>query len=293
MTASSRTPATVGSKRRKQPLARRLVQPFVAPFREKQGGAALDECEHRQVDCGTCTLEFYLPKPRFGVGPGDPDTVNLDRDESFPESAGEKRTDHAMVCLGASNWNYSRPKFEVTRLLPIPQEPYVTVTAVWQLERVKNGIQLESGNLNQLEQYLRDDYYAFLESEGGDNWEIRKEIQQDLGARGRGWSQEEIDDEIAPQLIAAPASYEVQTFNGTSWLRYCWAPKQQYPRALYYTCLVAPNTLLTVSFNLTEMVGSSLEHWWEPLLADAEALLQGTAVHGAKQLDQTPSPNAG
>lgn len=258
-------------------LLDKLLKPIRAPFKEILGGPALENCVRQFVDCGRVQVEFFLPEASFGSDDGYPDHINLAHDAFNDISRGDKRTQHEIIKLGISNWKYGRPRLQPSRFLPVPQDPYVIVTAYWQLERVKNDIALETGNTEMLEQYLKDDYHAYLESEGGRNWKIRARTQEEM--EPRGWDQESIDEEIAIQLFDSPKQYERMQYNDTTWLRYNWAPRQNYPKALNYTCVLTPSVLLTVSFSLTEMTGASLKHWWSPLVEDSEILMQGVKLH--------------
>lgn len=226
---------------------------------------------------GQSGLSSFLPDADFGSDDGYPDTIDLATDPFTDISMGDKRTKHEIIKLGVSNWKYGRPKLELTRFLPIPQEPYVIVTAFWQLERIKNGIQLEVGNTALLEQYLRDDYHSHLESAGGINWKIRTETQAEFEGRGR--PQQFIDKDIAVQLFEGPKEYQPLEFNGTTWLRYNWAPRHNYPKALNYTCVLTPEFLLTFTLTLTQMLPASLKHWWSPLVEDSEILMEGVKLH--------------
>lgn len=255
----------------------RLARPLTAPFKDVLGGPALEHCAHRHVHCGTVDVEFFLPAPSFGGGTQFPDRVDLSDESRLDASLGDLRTAHRVIELGVSNWKYGRPRLELSRFLPVPQEPYVIVTAFWQLERIKNDIQLEVGNTSLLEQYLRDDYHAYLETEGGMNWKIRTGTQAEFEGRGR--PQRFIDQDIAVQLLDPPVAYEPLDYNGTTWLRYNWAPRANYPKALNYTCTLTPDYLLTVSLALTQMIPGSLKHWWSPLVEDSEVLMQGTKLH--------------
>ena len=276
MTKLAVTIPPVKYRRTSPSLLKRLTRPFTAPFREILGGPDLNHCAHRKVNCGVVDVEFFLPAASFGGEAEYPANVDL-KNIPAPETAYEYRTEHDILRLGVTNWKYGRPKLEPTRFLPIPQEPYVIVTTSWQLERVKNGLALEVGNTAILEQYLKDDYYAHLESEGGRNWKIRTRTQTEL--EPRGWDRESIDEQIAAQLFTPPKNYEPLCFNEVNWLRYIWAPRQNYPKALCYTCALTPSFLLTVSFGLTEMTGASLKHWWSPLVEDSEILVQGVKLH--------------
>ncbi len=143
----------------------------------------------------------------------------------------------------------------------------------------ENSIQLEIGNIAMLERYLRDDYVAYLESEGGRNWRTRKRINEEHGPSGRNSSQDLIDSFIDSWLWEAPSTYTALDLNGQNWLQYNWAPKQNYPKSLLYTCVLAPDTLFTVRFHLAQMIGGSLKHWWSPLVEDTELLMQGVKVY--------------
>lgn len=277
MADPNRIPPDVVYRRGPQPFLKRLAQPLTAPFKQIQGGPALEHCAHRVVDCGTVDVEFFLPAPSFGGGTRFPEKLDLDNPPQMEPSIGDQRTAHKVIDLGVSNWKYGRPKLELSRFLPIPQEPYVVVTAFWQLEQIKNNIQLPVGNAQLLEQYLRDDYHSHLESVGGINWKIRTETQAEFEGRGR--PQQFIDKDIAVQLFEGPKEYQPLKFNGTTWLRYNWAPRHNYPKALNYTCVLTPEFLLTFTLTLTQMIPGSLKHWWSPVVEDSEILMQGVKLH--------------
>lgn len=257
-------------------LLGKLLKPIRAPFREILGGPALEHCTHRLVDCGPVRVEFFLPDADFGSDDGYPDAINLATDSFTDISRADKRTNHQIIKLGVSNWKYGRPKLEMSRFLPIPQEPYVIITAYWQLEQIKSNIRLEVGNTALLEQYLHDDFVSHLENEGGLNWKVRTRTQAEM--EPRGWDQESIDDKVAGQLFDPPKIYEPKSYNGTTWLRYNWAPRANYPKALNYTCTLTPDVLLTFSLALTEMIPGSLKHWWSPVMEDSEILMQGVKL---------------
>lgn len=249
-------------RRGKQPLLKRLLNPFKAPFTEVLGRPNLQDSIHQRVDCGHLEAEFYCPRAAMGHSDDYPEEVDLNNDRLFDRTNIDERTSHKLLKLAGSNWGYAPPRLHLSRFLPVPQEPYIIVTAFWNLERVKNGIQLDVGNMEMLEQYLRDDYYAFLESEGGHNWTVRKNEYEEMGPSGRNAPQEVIDSFIAAQIHTPPRAYETLSYNGQPWLRYRWAPRQNYPDGLIYTTALTPNTLFTVYFSLTEMLGGCLKHWW-------------------------------
>jgi hypothetical protein len=266
-------------RRGNKPLLKRLIRPVTAPFTDVLGGPNLNNCTYHHVACGSLDIEFFRPHAAWGARDGYPRHVLLNDDAVFDRDDCDDRTGHHFLKLGGSNWTYREPKLAANKLLPIPREPYVIVTAYWQLERVKNGIQLQVANTEMLEQYLRDDYFAHLESEGGKNWETRKKFHEEYGPNGRNSPQEMIDSFIASWVWKAPATYTVLAFNNQPWLRYNWAPKLIAPASLLYTCILTPTTLFTVRFHLAEMTPNSLKHWWSPVVEDTELLMQGVKVH--------------
>jgi hypothetical protein len=267
-------------RRGNKPLLKRLIHPFKAPFTEVLGGPNLDNCTHHNVDCGPLDVEFYMPRAAIGGNQAYPREVNVNRESAFVKSGVKQdRTNHYVCELGVSNWAYREPKLSANKLLPIPREPYVIVTAYWQLERVKNGIQLQVANTEMLEQYLRDDYFAHLESEGGHNWKVRKNEYEEMGPQGRNAPQEVIESFIATQSWSPPQAYKLLNFNGHAWLQYNWTPMVIAPQSLLYTCVLTPDTLFTVRFSLVEMTPNSLKHWWSPVVEDTELLMQGVKIH--------------
>lgn len=149
----------------------------------------------------------------------DPEDQNLRY-----KASGECRTKHQRIRLSAATWNYTASKF--LRLTKLYMEPFVVVSAVWSLEKLKYDTQLEVGNLDRLEQYLREDYTRTLEEEGGANWSIRNRMEELYGPSGRNTSRDTIDSFIAAKLHQTPKIYDRISFNSQQWLRYIWSPKK-------------------------------------------------------------------
>jgi hypothetical protein len=261
----------------------RKLRAMIAPFKPLRGGPLLDDCSHQHVDCGSVDIDFFLPRAYLGTD-AYPSKIDLDDDRFFDDCASDKRTKHIYATIGVSNWSYYSPFWDINRLLPIPQDPYVIITAIWQIERVKRGVMLEVGDVAGLERYLRDDYELFLESEGGRNWELRRDVKEEFGTLDHLEPEEAqafVDSQIKLVLLSAPNTYETLVFNGVPWLRYIWDEQQSLPTAINYSRTLSSRTILTVYFGISHMSGGGGRHyarWREAFLRDSEALMSGLTI---------------
>jgi hypothetical protein len=209
----------------------------------------------------------------MGPGPADPDQVILNDSEFGISRLSEPRTYHPIIKLAVSNWAYQQPRWLFSRLFPFEHPPYAITTAHWQLERVKHGIQLVPGDSVMLEDYLRHDYTAYLESEGGPNWKLREETYNGKTITGDPLPQYQIDDILRCHLQTPPSNYEMLTCNDLRWLRYLWEPRG-LPDTLNYTTTLLPDVLLTASFHVGSMNPEPWENWWGLFLEDCENLVK-------------------
>jgi hypothetical protein len=272
----SKSPApTTPFKRCPQPWYKRVT----AAFHAAQGGIPIARVLPRQIDCGQFILGFLEPSAAFGEGMGtpDPDHVNLDAGNFTGTNLSDFRAYHRTINLATSNWIYHMPRWHSSRILPLPNPPYAVITAHWQLERVKHDIQLKPDDMAMLEDYLRHDYVAYLESEGGPNWKLRDETYKGKTISGAPLPQYQIDDILAAGLQSPPSSYEPLTSNGMHWLRYLWDPMQGMPDALVYTTTLLPDVLLTVCFHIARMNSEPWEDWWDLFMEDCEILVKTIA----------------
>ena len=208
------------------------------------------------------------------MGTPDPDHVSLD-DSAFTETdLNDSRACHKTIRLGLSNWIYHLPRWHSSRVYPVPHPPYAIITAHWQFERVKHGIQLRPDDTSMLESYLRHDYTAYLESEGGPNWKVREKAYKGKTIVGDPLPQYQIDDILECDLWAPPQSYETLTCNNLHWLRYLWDPTQGMPDTLNYTTTLLPDVLLTVDFHIARMNSEPWEDWWDLFQEDCENLVK-------------------
>lgn len=246
-----------------------------AAFRDPRGGIPVARVIHREVDCGPFIVTFLEPSSAFGDGMGTPDSVqvSLQPDTFTVTNLGTARAGHQAVDLGVSNWIYGLPRWQLSRILPVPHPPYAVITAHWQLERVKHGIQIDRCDLKMLEDYMRHDYTSHLESEGGFNWNMRKEAHSEKTLSGAPLSQSRIDDTLRYSLLNPPVSYEILESNGLHWLRYFWEPRG-VEEMLIYTTIVLPDLLLTVSFHIGRMNSEPKNEWWTLFLEDCDILVK-------------------
>ena len=272
---TKRPAPTAPFQRRTKPWYKRVTAAFHAP----QGGIPAARAKPRRVDCGPFTLSFLQPSAAFGEGMGtpDPDNVILDDAAFTGMNISNARAYHRIINLATSNWIYHLPRRHSSRIYPVPHPPYAVITAHWRLERVKHGIQLAPHDLTMLEDYLRHDYTAYMESEGGPNWQVRDKAYKGKTISGDPLPQYRIDEDIAYGLLTPPLSYEPLTCNGMHWLRYLWAPRPAMPDTLNYTTTLLPDLLLTVNFHIARMNSEPWEDWWELFLEDCEILVKTVA----------------
>jgi hypothetical protein len=247
---------------------RRLTAAFHAP----QGGPPEAEVIPHRIDCGSLVLRFPEPLSVYGSGPADPDQIDLDDGEFAISELDVDRTCHPTIELAVTAWIYKLPRWHYARALPIPIPPYADITAHWQLERVKHGIRLKPGDSAMLEDYLRHDYIAYLESEGGPNWKVREEAYKGKTLAGDPLPQYRIDYEIEHGVWSPPEDYAPLVCGPLHWLRYFWNPHGR-PRAIHYTTALLPDVLLTACFRIGD-THSEWEAWWNLFQEDCENLVK-------------------
>lgn len=260
----------------------RKLRTMIAPFKPLRGGPLLDDCTHQHVDCGSVDIDFFLPRAYFGTG-SRPSRIDLEDEKSFSGRASKERAEHAYAKIGGSNWSYYGPFWDIKRYLPIPQGPYAIITPIWQIERVKHGMRLDVGDMGGLERYLREDYELFLESEGGRNWELRRDVKEEFKTMHPEDAQAIIDYQLKHMLLSPPDTYETLLFNGLPWLRYVWneQPGRSLPTAFNYSRTLSDRSILTVYFGITYMSsggGRDYARWRKTFLRDSEALMGGLTI---------------
>ncbi|WEN14270.1 hypothetical protein PY254_13620 [Rhodanobacter sp. AS-Z3] len=258
--------------RKPWPWYKRVTAAFTAP----QGGIPTARAIPRQVDCGPFILAFLEPSSAFGETIGAADSVSLGEDAFTGTNLSDWRSYHKTIKLAVSNWVYQLPRWNIARLFPVPHPPYAIITAYWQLERVKHGIQLDPENVAMLEDYLRHDYVSYLDSEGGPNWQLRDQTYRGKTISGDPLPQYQIDNILDNSLQRPPGSYEVVTSNGLRWLRYLWEPAGMR-NTLNYTTILLPDVLLTASFHITHMNSEPGADWWSLFMEDCEILVKTIA----------------
>ena len=263
----------------------RKLRMMIAPFKPLRGGPLLDDCTHQHVDCGSVDIDFFLLRAYLGTDVY-PSKIDLDDDRFFDDCASDKRTKHIYATIGVTNWSYYSPLWDINRYLPIPHDPYAIITTIWQIERVKRGMRLDVGDMAGLERYLRDDYELFLESEGGRNWKLRRDIKKEFGALAHLEPEEAqafVDSQIELVLLSPPSTYETLLFNGLPWLRHVWneQPGRSLPTAFNYSRTLSDRSILTVYFGINHMSGGGGRHyarWRKTFLRDSEALMGGLTI---------------
>jgi hypothetical protein len=261
----------------------RKLRAMIAPFKPLSGGPLLDDCTHQHVDCGSVDIDFFLPRAYFGTG-SRPSRIDLEDEKSFSGRASKERAEHAYAKIGGSNWSYYSPFWDINRLLPIPQDPYVIITAIWQIERVKRGLTLEVGDMAGLEHYLRQDYDMFVDGMNLELREINRKDYEKFYSLETEESQDFFENHvIKPQLRSPPEAYETLLFNGVPWLRYAWneQPGRSLPTAFNYSRTLSDRSILTVYFDITYMSsggGKDYARWRKTFLRDSEALMGGLTI---------------
>lgn len=254
---------------------RQLIQRSLPVLR---GGPDFGDSSLHKVDCGAATIEYLATRsPIDGPGSKAPPTrVDLDSPASeLLEKADESRTGHTQIALDAANWMYGGPWWRCG------QEPYVIVTQTWTIERVKSGLSLDTENLDELKEYLAQDYEAYFESEGGPNAEVRRKAYERFEKREGPIEiyESDIKNWIKAGSRTLPSDYTLQRIAETEWVRFTWAPQfDEQPYAIYYCTLIDPKNILIVSFSLTRMTPGSDAHWLKTALRDIERVMTGTTV---------------
>ncbi len=254
---------------------RQLIQRSLPVLR---GGPDFGDSSLHKVDCGAAIIEFLATRsPIDGPGSKAPPTrVELDSPPpELMEMAPESRTGHSRIVLDAANWMYGGPWWRCG------QEPYVIVTQTWKIERVKSGLSLDTANLEELKEYLAQDYEAYFESEGGPNAEVRREAYEVFGKRDGPIELHErgIKAFINSRTLALPSDFKLKRISETDWVRFTWEPKfKGQPKAIFYCTMVNANNILTVGFSLVRMTPDSETYWLKTALEDIDRVMTGTTV---------------
>jgi hypothetical protein len=194
----------------------------------------------------------------------------------------EERSLHSYIHLALGEWFYFAPRLDITA----NGEPYVCATGYWRIERTKQNIQMEPGNLQRLTQYLKDDYAIFFEQEGdgkdtcGPAWRVKKQLYDFYSGRHHPveFYASEIKEILAEKLPKLPDDYTEVTFGNTRWVRYSYVPHRGLPTAINYSLPLDANHLLTISISLVRFHERD-EKWLAQARADFDRLVAGTQVH--------------
>lgn len=262
------------------------------------GGPNFSDCYQIVVDCGTADISLTVPRsPRFPKKPWThPTQLDLTSPDLIPYETyrdfKDERTLHPYIDIGMGEWFYLAPRLDITT----QGEPYVCATGCWRIERTKQNIQMEPGNLQRLTQYLKDDYAIFFEQEGdGDNtcgpaWRVRNQLREQFSVPGRNPEQYKayIDGVLALDLPKLPDDYTEVTFGNTRWVRYSYVPHRGLPTAIHYSLPLDANHLLTISISLVRFLDRD-EKWLAQARADFDRLVAGTQVH-FRQLTEVRTP---
>ena len=263
-----------------------------------RGGPDFGECRQVSVDCGCADIEFFVPRSHIGAdAPWTwPSAVDLLNPSTLiyqePDVKNDQRTHHQHILLGIGSWGYWPPA-----LAFLLREPYVWATATWQIERTKQSIQMASGDLRRLIQYLKDDYAVYFEQEGdgrltcGPAWQIRNQLREQFAVPGRNPEHYKsyIDGVLAVHLPKLPDDYTEVTFGNTSWVRYSYVPHRGLPTAINYSLPLDANHLLTLSVSLGRFLEGD-EKWLAQARADFDRLVAGTQVHFRQLPNHQPMP---
>ncbi|MBQ1783565.1 MAG: hypothetical protein II007_07930 [Gammaproteobacteria bacterium] len=261
------------------------------------GGLDFRHCEHAVIDCGSAEIELAIP--RSTCWPNETSIQRLSVDLGHAESLTyetrlcDKRTLHPYVKLALGEWFYLPPRLDITA----QGEPYVCATGYWRIERTKQNIQMERGNLQRLTQYLKDDYAIYFEQEGdgkdtcGPAWRVKKRLYDFYSGRHHPveFYASEIKEILAEKLPKLPDDYTEVTFGNTRWVRYCYVPHRGLPTAINYSLPLDANHLLTISISLVRFLERD-EKWLARARADFDRLVAGTQVHFRQLTAPQPKP---
>lgn len=243
-----------------------------------RGGPDFGDSSLYEVDCGTATIEFLATRSPID-GPGSkvpPTQVNLDSPPlELMEKASESRTGHSRIVLNAANWMYGGPWWRCG------QEPYVVVTQTWKIERVKGDLSLDTENIEELKEYLAQDYEAYFESEGGPNAEVRREAYEIFEKRNGPIELHErgITAFIKSRTLTLPSDFKLKRVAEMDWVRFTWEPKfKGQPKAIFYCTMVNAKNILTVGFSFVRMTPDSETYWLKTALKDIDRVMTGTRV---------------
>ncbi len=256
-----------------------------------RGGPDFDDSEKYTIDLGGQSVEFFMPRNHLTLRVSVPLHQELDLEappESLISTQYDYRTEHRVINLKGATWTYKGPWWRCGN------EPYVIVSTTWRVECVKNDASLVQSDLGQLQDYLEQDYLNYFEGEGGPNHRVRREAYEFFSSRPRPIEEyaEDIKNRIEARARKLPNDYEQATFGEMKWLRFTWAPSyRELPQVLIYCRTLDPHHILTVTFDLTEMVSGYRETWMPKVWEDTEKVMTGTKVHYRELPGKTGSPD--
>jgi hypothetical protein len=255
-------------------LRKKYQEWFVGPL----GGPDFNESVHHQVDYGAIELDLLFPRshiaPNKKTKPKQCNLYDLTASTDGEVSA-DSNTAHKIVSTVASAWSYFRPKINRIAL-----NPYVVMTAIWDIQVIKLPELTTLFDPLTLQFYLEQDYDSFLNDEGGDNWEIRKYYHDKYSERSEPleYYKDEIASFLPGKLLYPPNDYQVQKINDINWLRFSYRPMLNKLDEIFYIVQVSPHHMLSVSFAFTRFGTASDEKWLPKALDDIDKIMTGTSI---------------
>lgn len=248
------------------------------------GGPEFDRMRHTKTDLDSAFLECFVPPcyyHRHQLPPGPTRVIPASLQDDAFDQAPKGRTGHLSYSIDAGEWNYWGPR----RHHIYTGEPYGVIGGSWNIERVKQSIELPLHDPQALQRYLEDDYDIYLNSEGGPNWKTREHITKSY--RGRHTEvlidsiERSIEKAIANCVLKPPKDYQITTHLPVPWLRYTWRPRwdsQDGIDAVFYTIVLDQRHLLTVSFSVIRDLSEHTDKWLPQALVDIDRVMTGTRL---------------
>jgi len=257
---------------------------FEPAVKEPLGGPDFDDCEYFQLDYGLLELEVYAPRSHITPNRrNEPNLIDLRSAEAkiikskYDNSKYyKKRNEHRYISELPVAWSY-RPKPKRFSM----NEPYVVLTANWQVQLIKNPELAFIHKPESLQNYFDEYYDNYYNGEGGPNWQCHKDTMEFYNPLNI--SNEERDKLIKAQLKrkmrTSPDDYEVTCINEIHWLKYSIKNTINILEKVLFSVQVSPEHMLTVSFNLTRLTPGVEDKWLPSVLKDIDKIMQGTYIH--------------
>ncbi|WKE66610.1 hypothetical protein PVT67_05000 [Gallaecimonas kandeliae] len=269
--------------------------------RGTHGGPDFEHCEHFQTRAGPYLIDVLQPSSIMEGTPGKyPARVDLTHfDNNAPETAREWRTGHRFVDLEVALWRYRQPRW-----YPYQLEPFAFVTASWKIEELKAP--LAAPDSRALIDYLRWDYFRYVDDVGGHNWHRRQKAIAFFATREHLSAQDKVDayyqslldgtvdsDHLAlvmedygddieiktnAQKMHVPKDYDVVRHNGLDWVRFWWSHHGVIPQYIYYCTPLGTQYQLVIQFSLNRMLPDCDQYWLDRAKSDFEKVITGTRV---------------